>query len=174
MAGPPTCRTRRSSAPPTKPARCSPNRSPPTSARSAPTSRRSMSRTTARSSQETYANTSGRKASPSAFRFRRKGKFMYAYDEIDRTLINERVSEFRDQVKRRLSGELTEDEFKMLRLQNGVYLQLHAYMFRLAIPYGTLSSRQLRQFAHVARRYDRGYGHFTTRQNIQFNWIKLS
>jgi sulfite reductase (NADPH) hemoprotein beta-component len=99
---------------------------------------------------------------------------MYAYDEIDRTLINERVSEFRDQVKRRLSGELTEDEFKMLRLQNGVYLQLHAYMFRVAIPYGTLSSKQLRGLAHVARRYDRGYGHFTTRQNIQFNWIKLA
>jgi sulfite reductase (NADPH) hemoprotein beta-component len=99
---------------------------------------------------------------------------MYAYDELDRTLINERVSEFRDQVKRRLSGELTEDEFKMLRLQNGVYLQLHAYMFRIAIPYGTLSSKQLRRLAHVARRYDRGYGHFTTRQNIQFNWIKLA
>jgi sulfite reductase (NADPH) hemoprotein beta-component len=99
---------------------------------------------------------------------------MYAYDEIDRTLVNERVSEFRDQVKRRLSGELTEDEFKMLRLQNGVYLQLHAYMYRIAIPYGTLSSNQLRRLAHVARRYDRGYGHFTTRQNIQFNWIKLA
>jgi len=99
---------------------------------------------------------------------------MYAYDEIDRTLVNERVAEFRDQVKRRLSGELTEDEFKMLRLQNGVYLQLHAYMFRVAIPYGTLSSNQLRRLAHVARRYDRGYGHFTTRQNIQFNWIKLA
>src|SRR5471030_1419535 len=99
---------------------------------------------------------------------------MYAYDELDRTIINERVEEFRDQVKRRLSGELTEDEFKMLRLQNGVYLQLHAYMFRVAIPYGTLSSKQLRRLAHVARRYDRGYGHFTTRQNIQYNWIKLS
>ena len=99
---------------------------------------------------------------------------MYAYDEIDRTLINERVSEFRDQVKRRLAGELTEDEFKMLRLKNGVYLQLHAYMLRVAIPYGTLSSEQLRRLAHVARRYDRGYGHFTTRQNIQFNWIKLA
>jgi sulfite reductase (NADPH) hemoprotein beta-component len=99
---------------------------------------------------------------------------MYAYDELDRTLINERVSEFRDQVKRRLSGELTEEEFKMLRLQNGVYLQLHAYMFRVAIPYGTLSSKQLRALARVARRYDRGYGHFTTRQNIQFNWIKLA
>src|SRR6266581_4535385 len=99
---------------------------------------------------------------------------MYAYDELDRTIINERVTEFRDQVKRRLSGELTEDEFKMLRLQNGVYLQLHAYMFRVAIPYGTLASNQLRQLAHVARKYDRGYGHFTTRQNIQFNWIKLA
>src|SRR5512141_3052765 len=99
---------------------------------------------------------------------------MYAYDELDRTLINERVEEFRDQVKRRLSGELTEDEFKMLRLQNGVYLQLHAYMFRIAIPYGTLSSEQLRRLAHVARRYDRNCGHFTTRQNIQFNWIKLA
>ena len=98
---------------------------------------------------------------------------MYAYDEIDRTLVDERVAEFRDQVERRLSGELTEDEFKPLRLQNGLYLQLHAYMLRIAIPYGTLSSSQLRQLAHVARKYDRGYGHFTTRQNIQFNWIKL-
>src|SRR5437879_7851536 len=97
---------------------------------------------------------------------------MYAYDELDRTLLNERVSEFRDQVKRRLSGELTEDEFKILRLLNGVYLQLHAYMLRIGIPYGTLSSEQLRALAHVARRYDRGYGHFTTRQNIQFHWIK--
>jgi sulfite reductase (NADPH) hemoprotein beta-component len=99
---------------------------------------------------------------------------MYAYDEIDRTLINERVTEFRDQVGRRLAGELTEDEFKSLRLMNGVYLQLHAYMLRVAIPYGTLSSEQMRRLAHVARRYDRGYGHFTTRQNIQFNWIKLA
>jgi sulfite reductase (NADPH) hemoprotein beta-component len=98
---------------------------------------------------------------------------MYLYDDFDRTLVNERVSEFRDQVARRLSGELTEEEFKPLRLMNGVYLQLHAYMLRIAIPYGTLSSRQLRTLAHVARRYDRGYGHFTTRQNIQFNWIKL-
>src|SRR5436190_13613783 len=117
---------------------------------------------------------SGSRASPSSFRFRHKATLMYAYDELDRTIINERVSEFRDQVKRRLSGELTEDEFKMLRLQNGVYLQLHAYMFRVAIPYGTLSTKQLRALAHVARRYDRGYGHFTTRQNIQFNWIKLA
>src|SRR6187431_3317246 len=98
---------------------------------------------------------------------------MYAYDELDRTLVHERVAEFRDQVNRRLSGELTEDEFKPLRLMNGIYLQLHAYMLRIAIPYGTLSSDQLRMLAHVARRYDRGYGHFTTRQNLQFNWIKL-
>src|SRR5499427_6330819 len=98
---------------------------------------------------------------------------MYVYDEFDRTLVAERVAEFRDQVGRRISGELTEDEFKSLRLMNGVYLQLHAYMLRIAIPYGTLSSRQLRMLAHVGRRYDRNYGHFTTRQNIQFNWIKL-
>src|SRR3979411_1176577 len=98
---------------------------------------------------------------------------MYLYDDFDRTLVDERVREFRDQVARRLSGELTEEEFKPLRLMNGVYLQLHAYMLRIAIPYGTLSSAQLRTLAHVARRYDRNYGHFTTRQNIQFNWIKL-
>jgi sulfite reductase (NADPH) hemoprotein beta-component len=98
---------------------------------------------------------------------------MYLYDDFDRTLVEERVREFRDQVARRLSGELTEEEFKPLRLMNGVYLQLHAYMLRIAIPYGTLSSAQLRTLAHVARRYDRNYGHFTTRQNIQFNWIKL-
>jgi sulfite reductase (NADPH) hemoprotein beta-component len=98
---------------------------------------------------------------------------MYIYDDFDRTLVAERVREFRDQVDRRLSGELTEEEFKPLRLMNGVYLQLHAYMLRIAIPYGTLSSDQLRMLAHVARRYDRNYGHFTTRQNIQFNWIKL-
>ena len=98
---------------------------------------------------------------------------MYLYDELDRTLVTERVAEFRDQVARRLSGELTEEEFKPLRLMNGVYLQLHAYMLRTAIPYGTLSSTQLRKLAHVARRYDRGYGHFTTRQNIQYHWIKL-
>ncbi len=98
---------------------------------------------------------------------------MYVYDDFDRTLVDERVREFRDQVNRRLSGELTEEEFKPLRLMNGVYLQLHAYMLRIAIPYGTLSSDQMRTLAHVARRYDRNYGHFTTRQNIQFNWIKL-
>ena len=99
---------------------------------------------------------------------------MYQYDELDRQLVDERVAEFRDQVARRLSGELTEDEFKPLRLMNGVYLQLHAYMLRVAIPYGSLSSEQMRTLAHVARRYDRGYGHFTTRQNLQFNWIKLA
>jgi sulfite reductase (NADPH) hemoprotein beta-component len=98
---------------------------------------------------------------------------MYVYDDFDRTLVAERVAEFRGQVARRLSGELSEDEFKPLRLMNGVYLQLHAYMLRTAIPYGTLSSSQLRMLAHVARRYDRGYGHFTTRQNIQYHWIKL-
>src|SRR5476651_7740 len=98
---------------------------------------------------------------------------MYLYDEYDRTLVAERVGEFRDQVARRLSGELTEEEFKPLRLMNGVYLQLHAYMLRIAIPYGTISTSQMRTLAHVARRYDRSYGHFTTRQNIQFNWIKL-
>ena len=99
---------------------------------------------------------------------------MYLYDEFDRILVAERVAEFRDQVRRRLSGELTEDEFKSLRLMNGVYLQLHAYMLRIAIPYGTLSSDQMRTLAHVARRYDRNYGHFTTRQNLQFNWIRLA
>jgi sulfite reductase (NADPH) hemoprotein beta-component len=98
---------------------------------------------------------------------------MYVYDAFDRTLVAERVAEFRDQVARRLSGELSEEEFKPLRLMNGVYLQLHAYMLRIAIPYGTLSSAQLHMLAHVARRYDRGYGHFTTRQNLQFHWIKL-
>jgi sulfite reductase (NADPH) hemoprotein beta-component len=98
---------------------------------------------------------------------------MYVYDDFDRTLVEERVRDFRDQVGRRLSGELTEEEFKPLRLMNGVYLQLHAYMLRIAIPYGTLSSDQMRMLAHVARKYDRNYGHFTTRQNIQFNWIKL-
>ena len=98
---------------------------------------------------------------------------MYAYDEFDWAFLDQRIAEFRDQVRRRLSGELTEDEFKLLRLLNGVYLQLHAYMLRIGIPYGTLSSEQLRALAHVARRYDRGYGHFTTRQNIQFHWIKL-
>ena len=98
---------------------------------------------------------------------------MYRYDEFDARFVKERVSQFRYQVERRLAGELTEDEFKPLRLMNGLYLQLHAYMLRVAIPYGTLSARQLRMQAHIARKYDKGYGHFTTRTNIQFNWIKL-
>lgn len=98
---------------------------------------------------------------------------MYRYAEHDRQLVRERADQFRDQVKRRLSGELTENEFKPLRLQNGLYLQLHAYMLRIAIPYGLLSATQLRKLAHIARTYDRGYGHFTTRQNIQFNWPEL-
>src|ERR1700749_2020730 len=99
---------------------------------------------------------------------------MYRYDEFDAEFVRQRVAQFRDQVGRRLTGELTEDEFKPLRLMNGVYLQLHAYMLPIAIPYGTLSSRQMRKLAHIARRYDRGSGHFTTRQNLQFNWPKLS
>src|SRR3546814_10915926 len=98
---------------------------------------------------------------------------MYRYDEFDRAFVKQRVKQFRGQVGRRLAGELSEDEFKPLRLMNGVYLQLHAYMLRVAVPYGTLSSRQLRKLAHIARSYDRGYGHFTTRQNIQYNWPKL-
>ena len=98
---------------------------------------------------------------------------MYRYDEFDQAFVHERVAEFRDQVARRLSGELTEDQFKPLRLMNGVYLQLHAYMLRIAIPYGTLSSKQLRRLAHIGRVYDKGFGHFTTRQNLQFNWVRL-
>jgi sulfite reductase (NADPH) hemoprotein beta-component len=97
----------------------------------------------------------------------------YHYDDYDRALVSERVAQFRDQVRRRLAGELTEEQFKPLRLTNGLYLQLHAYMLRIAIPYGTLSSRQLRQLAAIARKYDKGYGHFTTRQNLQLHWIKL-
>lgn len=98
---------------------------------------------------------------------------MYQYSEFDHDYIRQRVGIFREQVDRRIAGVLTEDEFKPLRLQNGVYLQLHAYMLRVAIPYGTLDSRQMRKLAMIAERWDRGYGHFTTRQNIQFNWIKL-
>jgi sulfite reductase (NADPH) hemoprotein beta-component len=98
---------------------------------------------------------------------------MYRYDEFDHQFVAERVAQFRDQANRRLAGELTEDEFKPLRLMNGLYLQLHAYMLRIAIPYGTLSSRQMHRLADIAERWDRGYGHFTTRQNLQFNWIKL-
>ncbi|KQR68838.1 nitrite/sulfite reductase [Rhizobium sp. Leaf341] len=99
---------------------------------------------------------------------------MYRYDEFDHAFVSARVAQFRDQVERRLSGELAEDAFKPLRLMNGVYLQLHAYMLRVAIPYGTLNGRQMRMLAHIARTYDRGYGHFTTRQNIQYNWPALS
>ena len=98
---------------------------------------------------------------------------MYRYDEFDTAFVRERTAQFRDQVERRLKGEINEDQFRPLRLMNGLYLQLHAYMFRIAIPYGTLSSRQLRKLGHIARTYDRGYGHFTTRTNIQFNWPKL-
>jgi sulfite reductase (NADPH) hemoprotein beta-component len=98
---------------------------------------------------------------------------MYKYDTYDQSIVDARVDEFRDQVARRMSGELTEDQFKPLRLMNGLYLQLHAYMLRVAVPYGTLDSRQMHMLAHIARKYDKGYGHFTTRQNIQYNWIEL-
>jgi len=98
---------------------------------------------------------------------------MYRYDEFDHRFVNERVAEFRDQVARRLTGALNEAEFKPLRLMNGLYLQLHAYMLRVAIPYGTLNGRQMRMLAHIAETWDKGYGHFTTRQNIQYNWPKL-
>jgi sulfite reductase (NADPH) hemoprotein beta-component len=98
---------------------------------------------------------------------------MYRYDQYDQAMVDARVAEFRDQARRRLEGKLTEDQFKPLRLMNGLYLQLHAYMLRVAIPYGTLDSRQMLMLADIADKYDRGYGHFTTRQNIQYNWIKL-
>jgi sulfite reductase (NADPH) hemoprotein beta-component len=98
---------------------------------------------------------------------------MYRYDEFDERFVHERVAQFRRQVKRRIEGELTEDQFRPLRLMNGLYLQLHAYMLRINVPYGTLSSKQMRKFAYIARHYDKNFGHFTTRQNIQYNWIKL-
>jgi len=98
---------------------------------------------------------------------------MYRYDQFDHKITTQRVAQYRDQVRRRLSGELSEAEFRVLRLQNGLYMQVHAYMLRIAVPYGLLSSAQVRMFAHIARKYDRGYGHVTTRQNMQFNWIKL-
>jgi sulfite reductase (NADPH) hemoprotein beta-component len=98
---------------------------------------------------------------------------MYLYDQYDHLIVRERIAQFRDQVARRLSGELEEAEFLPLRLQNGLYMQRHAYMLRVAVPYGLMSSKQMRMFAHIARKYDRGYGHFTTRQNIQYNWIEL-
>ncbi len=98
---------------------------------------------------------------------------MYKYDNYDQSIVDARVAEFRDQVERRLAGEITEDQFKPMRLMNGLYLQLHAYMLRVAVPYGTMNAEQMHMLAHIARKYDRGYGHFTTRQNIQYNWIKL-
>ncbi len=98
---------------------------------------------------------------------------MYQYDKYDQAMVDARVAEFREQTRRRIEGHLTDDQFKPLRLKNGLYLQLHAYMLRVAIPYGTVSSRQFRMLAHIARKYDRGYGHVTTRQNMQYNWIKL-
>ena len=99
---------------------------------------------------------------------------MYKYSDFDAAFVAERNAQFRGQVERRISGALTEDEFRPLRLMNGLYLQLHAYMLRVAIPYGTLSSAQMRQLAYIAERWDKGYGHFTTRQNIQYNWPKLT
>src|SRR5687768_8749207 len=98
---------------------------------------------------------------------------MYRYDEIDQRLVNERVTQFRDQTRRFLAGMLSEDDFRALRLRNGLYIQRYAPMLRVAIPYGLLSSRQLRKLAHIARKWDRGYGHFSTRQNIQYNWPRL-
>ena len=98
---------------------------------------------------------------------------MYHYDDFDSAFVAARVEQFRDQVTRRLSGELTEEQFRPHRLMNGLYLQLHSYMLRIAVPYGVLNSRQMRKLAEIARKYDRGYGHFTTRQNIQFNWPAL-
>src|SRR5258707_10155077 len=98
---------------------------------------------------------------------------MYLYDELDHKLVSGRVVQFRDQTRRFLAGKLWEDEFRALRLRNGLYIQRYAPMLRIAIPYGLLSSRQLRKLAHIARRYDRGYGHFSTRQNLQLNWPRL-
>ncbi len=99
---------------------------------------------------------------------------MYSYNEFDKNFLHQRVNEFRSQVQRRIDGVLTEEEFLPLRLQNGLYMQVHSYMFRVAIPYGTLNSKMMRQLALISEKYDKGYGHFTTRQNIQYNWIKLS
>jgi sulfite reductase (NADPH) hemoprotein beta-component len=98
---------------------------------------------------------------------------VYRYDEIDATLVAERVAQFRDQTRRFLAGSLPEEEYRPLRLRNGLYIQKHAPMLRVAVPYGLLSTRQLRMLAHLARKYDRGYGHFTTRQNLQLNWVRL-
>ncbi len=98
---------------------------------------------------------------------------MYRYDTIDKAVVADRSAEFREQVGRRLAGEITEDQFKPIRLLNGLYLQLHAYMLRIAIPYGTLTSKKLRKLGWIAKNYDKGYGHFTTRTNLQLHWIKL-
>src|SRR5664279_6487038 len=98
---------------------------------------------------------------------------MYKYDKLDQQIVDERVAQFRDQTRRFLAGELTEDEFRPLRLRNGLYIQRYAPMLRIAIPYGMLSTRQLRKLAEIAKKYDRGYGHFSTRQNIQLNWPKV-
>src|SRR5919199_5730449 len=98
---------------------------------------------------------------------------MYIYDQVDQRLVDERVRQFRDQTRRFLDGKLTEEEFRPLRLRNGLYIQRYAPMLRIAIPYGLLSTRQLRKLAEISRRYDRGYGHFSTRQNMQLNWPKL-
>ncbi len=99
---------------------------------------------------------------------------MYSYNDFDKNFVRQRVNEFRGQVQRRIDGVLTEEEFLPLRLQNGLYMQIHSYMLRVAIPYGTLNSKKMRQLALISEKYDKGYGHFTTRQNIQYNWIKLS
>src|ERR671938_536195 len=98
---------------------------------------------------------------------------MYVYDQIDQALVDERVAQFRDQTRRFMAGALSEDEYRALRLRNGLYIQRYAPMLRIAIPYGLLSSQQLRKLAHITRHYDRGYGHFTTRQNLQINWPRL-
>ena len=99
---------------------------------------------------------------------------MYQYDSIDKTIVNERVAQFRDQVQRHLAGELSAADLQPLRLRNGLYMQIHAHMLRVSIPYGMLNSAQMRTLAHIARKYDKGYGHFTTRQNIQYNWPELA
>src|SRR3954462_13023695 len=106
-------------------------------------------------------------------RRRARDKAMYLYDEIDQRIVDERVRQFRDQTRRFLAGKLSEDEFRALRLRNGLYIQRYAPMLRIAIPYGLLSSKQLRKLAGIARKYDRSYGHFSTRQNLQLNWPKL-
>src|SRR5690606_18590996 len=114
------------------------------------------------------------RAGPRTIRTESRNPSMYDYSDFDEAFVRTRAAQFRAQVERRLSGALSEDEFRPLRLMNGLYLQLHAYMLRVAIPYGTLSARQMRQLAMIAERWDKGYGHFTTRQNIQYNWPRLT